>query len=563
MPAVARTATVVVVFAVLSTVVAVAAPAAPAGAAPRAPVHRAPVDAPVVDPFRPGPRPWSPQNLGLEYGTPPDVPVRATAAGTVTFAGRTPSGSWVTVAHADGLRTSYGPLATVAVRAGQAVPARAVLGTTAGRLHLGVRLGDVYLDPALVLAGWAPDVRLRLVPAPLRPGIDDELARQRLAALGGGLTLGGIVAGGGRLVLQGGRVVGVLGGMVRDAVAEHVWSTASYLVALADIVWSLEEVHSGIGFLRALAEWWDQRDECTPSGTPVPPPGPERAEHIVVLVAGFHSRGALGAAVDDVDVAALGYDPARVARFSYAGGIVPDPADGPVFDGVAVRDYGPEHADQSLDHSAAALRELLGELARRHPGVPVDVIAHSQGGVVAVRAIQDRGAGPPLPTDLSVVTIAAPHAGSTVAGAAGLVADGPGLVGGPLAEVLDGYGAPSPQSPAARDLRPTSAFMRDYHAHDLPEGVDVTVVAGRTDPVVPTPDTRLAGATRVVVDSGAAPHEAHERLPGQASTTREIGLALAGLDPTCRGLADALVDWGVGTAFAYTTNRLAMAASVL
>ena len=71
-----------------------------------------PVDAPVVDPFRPPPCTWCAGNRGLEYGTPSGVAVRAVAAGEVTFSGTVAGERYVVVRHADGRRATYGGLAS-------------------------------------------------------------------------------------------------------------------------------------------------------------------------------------------------------------------------------------------------------------------------------------------------------------------------------------------------------------------------------------------------------------------------------------------------------------------
>jgi murein DD-endopeptidase MepM/ murein hydrolase activator NlpD len=137
--------------------------AATAPAAPTVTVHYVPpVDAPIVDHFRPPACTWCPGNRGIDYDTAPGTAVHAAAPGTVTFAGRIGGDGFVTVAHADGLRTSYAFLATIAVRSGQVVARGEILGTTAGRLHFGVRRGSTYLDPELLFAGGR--VRARLVP---------------------------------------------------------------------------------------------------------------------------------------------------------------------------------------------------------------------------------------------------------------------------------------------------------------------------------------------------------------------------------------------------------------
>ncbi len=120
-----------------------------------------PVDAPVLDPFRPPAEPWAAGNRGLEYDTVPGQPVRAAAAGTVVFAGRVAQTLHVTILHADGLRTSYSYLATITVVGGRQVAQGAVVGTTSERpFFFSVRSRDAYLDPAVLFAATGATVRL-------------------------------------------------------------------------------------------------------------------------------------------------------------------------------------------------------------------------------------------------------------------------------------------------------------------------------------------------------------------------------------------------------------------
>ena len=121
-----------------------------------------PVDAPIIERFRPPACTWCPGNRGIDYATPPGAPVRASAGGVVTFSGSVAGDRFVVVAHADGLRTTYGYLATAIVAAGDRVVARQLLGTAGGPLHFGVRRGDVYLDPELLFT--AERLVARLVP---------------------------------------------------------------------------------------------------------------------------------------------------------------------------------------------------------------------------------------------------------------------------------------------------------------------------------------------------------------------------------------------------------------
>ena len=55
---------------------------------------------PVVDPFRAPACAWCPGNRGLEYAPPPGPPVRAVAAGVVTFTGVVAGTRYVVVDHA-------------------------------------------------------------------------------------------------------------------------------------------------------------------------------------------------------------------------------------------------------------------------------------------------------------------------------------------------------------------------------------------------------------------------------------------------------------------------------
>lgn len=134
------------------------------GQVPDARTYRPPVDAPVIDPFRPPAQPWLPGNRGLEYATPPGTLVRAIGPGVVSFAGPVAGSLHVTVTHPDGLRSSYSFLAAVRTVAGATVAAGDVVGVAAAQLHLGVRRGDRYLDPASLWGRRVGGGRVVLVP---------------------------------------------------------------------------------------------------------------------------------------------------------------------------------------------------------------------------------------------------------------------------------------------------------------------------------------------------------------------------------------------------------------
>lgn len=119
-----------------------------------------PVSAPVTDPFREPDCRWCPGNRGIEYGTGAGAPVRAIAAGTVSFAGAVAGTRYVVVTHADGRRLTYGNLRDLTVADGDVVSRGTRLGETAGRFHLGLRDGERYVDPAPFLGEERGVVRL-------------------------------------------------------------------------------------------------------------------------------------------------------------------------------------------------------------------------------------------------------------------------------------------------------------------------------------------------------------------------------------------------------------------
>ena len=133
-----------------AAVATLAGPLPPAMAVPTCLVP--PVAARIVTPYRPPACTWCPGNRGVDYATTAGTVVRAAAAGTVTFAGPVAGAVWVTVAHAGGVLTSYGPLRAVMVRRGAVLTTSSVLGAAAGSLHFGVRVGGHYVDPEPLLA---------------------------------------------------------------------------------------------------------------------------------------------------------------------------------------------------------------------------------------------------------------------------------------------------------------------------------------------------------------------------------------------------------------------------
>jgi murein DD-endopeptidase MepM/ murein hydrolase activator NlpD len=159
-------------------------PAGTAVAAPPEPCWRPPVAAPISDPFRAPDCRWCAGNRGVEYGTLAGVSVRAVTTGRVTFSGVVAGRRYVVVLDAAGRRVTYGDLALPVPFTGAVVVAGSVVGVTTGPLHLGVRVGDDYLDPEDFLG--TPVIRPHLVPVDGRPGRRPVVTVHCGAGRGGG-----------------------------------------------------------------------------------------------------------------------------------------------------------------------------------------------------------------------------------------------------------------------------------------------------------------------------------------------------------------------------------------
>lgn len=518
--------------------------------------HAPPVDVPVVDPFRAPLGPYGAGNRGLEYATVPGTEVRASAPGEVTFAGQVGGSLHVVVLHDTGLRTSYSFLAGTVVRRGQAVAQGEVVGTSGPSLHFGARAGERYLDPALLFDGGAIEVRLVPVAGRSpRPVVAERRAllaqlvstgavvgavgtARWLAGAGVDAAAGGLAAATdlGRVAIgsaRGGAAAVAAGAGTGRAVLRAAAARARRrLVAPLLTARALTAASASLRELRA-----DQRG-CTPADVHPPPPPPGR--RIVVLVAGYGSTGG-DAEVLDLDTTALGYAPADRVQLSYAGGRVPGVGS---LAGVEVRPYGPADSMVDLRSSGSRLRRLLADIGTAHPGVPVDLIAHSQGGLVAREALSRRVGGEPLPVG-HVITLGTPHGGAPGASLAlELGLDGDSTLGAGLAGVTGG--GVDPRATSVAQMAEGSAYLGRLARRPLPSSVVLTSIAAAGDVVVPATSSVAPGARNALV--GLVGPTAHGRLPGSVEAAREVALALGGAGPTCATVAAHVA--GVATAAA-------------
>jgi len=131
-----------------------------------------PVPGPVLRGFEGPVSPFGPGHRGIDIGAPPGTPVRAAASGIVAFAGRVAGERYVSIDHPDGIRTTYSWLAGAVVEAGTTVTRGQVIGRSgeghpgaaSPHLHFGARIGQMYLDPLLLLG--VPDGMVHLAPLP-------------------------------------------------------------------------------------------------------------------------------------------------------------------------------------------------------------------------------------------------------------------------------------------------------------------------------------------------------------------------------------------------------------
>jgi hypothetical protein len=355
---------------------------------------------------------YGPGHRGVDFDAPPGGPVRAAAAGAVTFAGAVAGFQAVTVAHGGGLETTYSRMGDVYVSAGQEVPRGQWLGTVSGAhadgggLHLGAKVDGRYVDPERYLG--ALDVSRAVHLAPLEEAPGDRCARPTL-------------------------------------------------------------------------------------GEAPPPPN----DNVAIAVAGIASETA-GAGVGRYRswLRSLGYRAGDAFVFSYRGPRGPD----------LHAPYRRGDTYAGLRAAAVRLRSLLVRIARARPGADVDLVAHSQGGVV-VRALLEQPAmssAPGLPRVEHVVTLGAPHSGAPLAGAVG--ARRRTFMGGGALGLLSALAAagwlpiPSAGSEAVRDLVPGSHLLGALARQDVAYGARFLNIAMPHDVIVPADRTEM-------------PHELYRVVP--------------------------------------------------
>lgn len=294
------------------------------------------------------------------------------------------------------------------------------------------------------------------------------------------------------------------------------------------------------------------RAEMRAGAEPPPPPN----ENIVVAVAGIGSwtmgkDGAPrdGASIYQLDFETLGYPEDRIFHYSYRGledrgGRGPYRLHAP---------YTKEDTYKSIEESAALLDEQLREIHRRYPDKKIDLVAHSQGGLVAEVYVErfHRKANPLQPQIGSLLTMGTPHKGADLASldkALRRSFGGKRALAG-LTKGAAWLGMPPPSAPATRQMAENSDFMYKVNAEWNPSKVRTATIAATFDYVVTAPKSQLEGANFFVADlppSVSSIAGAHSALP-KAPNAKQIAYQfLQGRTQGCSSFRELMASEVVG-----------------
>jgi hypothetical protein len=429
-----------------------------------------PVDGPIVERFEPPVRKWGSGHRGIDFAVAPGTAVRAAASGHVSFAGPVAGTLAVTIDHGP-FQTTYSALASVDVTEGDYVDRGHWIGSSgeahagAGSgLHLGVKDGDEYLDPAAFLGPLDASAAIHLAPVVDR-GIED---------------------------------------------VPHL----------------LHPFPLNVG---------DHARDCVEQQT-VAPALSAPNDNVVVVINGLGSRssGPTDTELYRHAVELLRYPADRVYLFSYAGST-----------GSRLHEpYEPSDTFGDLGAAAQKLHVLLRRIAARHPGSDVDLVAHSQGGLVARVFLQRHAAAwsPGLPRVDHLVTLATPHTGAPAADVGarmrrtGMGAALDGMLSH-LAQTTQLF--PDPRAEAVAQLSPSSELHGLLASEDVAFGTRVLALAVPDDLAVPAHRARLAHEQSLTLPpAGGFAHSAIVESERAASVAHDF---LRDAAPSCPGAWDS---WG-------------------
>jgi pimeloyl-ACP methyl ester carboxylesterase len=327
-------------------------------------------------------------------------------------------------------------------------------------------------------------------------------------------------------------------------------------IRLAPLAWSLPSSLPA-AFASAIRPGaGDHAEECIEIAPRLPSSAPN--DNIAVAIAGLGSKTANGVAADMYEYGPeyLGYPDDRIYRFSYRG-----------MNGAGLHDpYERTDTYGDLKLAARRLQRLLERVALENPAASVDLIAHSQGGLVAryLLARIARAWDPRLPRLEHLVTFSTPHEGAPIADAIDDL-ETETLTGGFVLDRMSDWAQgggplPDPRSVAVGQLKPGSSFLNETAREDILFGTRALSLGILNDLVVPPDRIGLRGELqRVVTPTGLNGHSgillsAHARALAHAFL-RDSG-------EVCPGSADA---WAgpVGFVIGFAEGKLGWAYSKL
>lgn len=526
--------------------------------------YQAPTRAAVLVHFSANNRRWLPGSRTVTYATGFGSAVVAPKEGLVSFAGPVAGRLWVTIDHPDGLRSSLGPLALTGLRRGEHIDKAALVGYASGPLQFSIRAKNAYLDPEILIEG-TPD-RARLVPRLLITRHDaPSLGMARFATApptkvsirpirfepisvdtsgwlfpGNWLNdsfLGFDASASGH---DNSHRPGLLRRSLGAALSTSRWVSAKleFAAGIANPGAALGKAFVSVtaqGALQGFQQYFERRLNCTAQDV-APPVDPNR---ITIVVPGLNSHSKPGDSADfgiqggiaGVDPTLWGRDPAKTFRYSYGNNLITD-------DSLEMTEgHASSDTQISIRDSAEKLREYVDYLATKYPDTPIDIVAHSQGGLVSLVALTDLG----LDAKVSkLVTLSSPLIGSSAADVGNRLSSH-GEIAANLAEKISGV--PSGAAVLA-DLPMQGWLVNSLRANPYSPATQLTTIAAAGDIIVPTHSTSAGRPDSVV--GLLDPRKAHNAIQTDSTAMREVRLALAGLPPRCVSLVESLRDFTVG-----------------
>ncbi len=287
--------------------------------------------------------------------------------------------------------------------------------------------------------------------------------------------------------------------------------------------------------LEAVADYERNQRNCTPASM-----SSERAatsvapDRVIMAIDGNGSsydgtRGQVAGLLADI-----GFDDRQIVQYSYAGHD----------DGGEPDNYRGRDTQEDLEASAYLLADQLRRLHAARPDVMVDLVGHSQGGVVAaffLAHIYDANAGD-LPQINRAVTLNSPLQGIPAAQLGAFVAAT--SIGGYIEQIssfAETAGSDGLAIEALMQMAETSLFTHKLTTAADFNGVDLTTVAAANDLLVPAGAANHdAAVNNVIVD---APEDggmlgAHSATLTDPDARSAVSLALDGRGPLCVGPAE-------------------------